>query len=153
MAELTIRIVKSVLFKWMRFKNTKDWPNLLDEIEDRLNKRHLARLSWKTPNEFANPWNDPKNFKLRKFVDKPLPYKEKEPYIIGTKVYIVGKPKKFKAEWLKKGKTFTIVAIDSKEMPILYKLKDDETNHLLHAKFYSKQLAKVPLNKNGNNEI
>ena len=145
MAELMIRIVKNVLFKFMRFLKTKNWPSLLNEIEERLNKRHLDTLSGGTPSEFANPWNDATTIKRRKFVQEPKPYKEKEIYVVGEQVYITGKAKKFKPDWSKTGKTFTIVSIDNKEKPILYKLRDDETNQILHGKFYSKQLARVPI--------
>lgn len=78
LAEAAIGRVKLHLYKALRSSGTKDWPSLLPQIVDNLNKTPLLQLGWRTPASIKSLLDEPRVCEEQRRVMQEMDMKKRE---------------------------------------------------------------------------
>ena len=163
-AETFIRIFKAVLYRYIRFKRSQDWPGALPKVAAQLNNRRQKNLGRFTPADLNSPQADPgsreymkkkfqgKRLSLRKERKDKLPPSEtmrgkgedKRDFKVNDFVYITADKKTFdKGFDMQRGAIYKITGVDTTVRPYLYQLKEEDGTPL-ERKYYGENLKYAP---------
>ena len=156
-AENYIRIFKSALYKYLRFKRSQNWPDALPKIVDQLNLRRQKSLGPFTSEDINSPFNDPHSRELirrKKAAGPSLPsssheegLKEKDYVYVNFKRELL-----FKGFDTQRGAIFRIYRVDRSTTPFLYSLRELNGTKV-SGHFYASELKKAPNPNSVHHEI
>ena len=130
-AENFIRIFKGVLYRYLRFHKSQNWPEAIPSVAKQLNTRQQKNLGPYTPADLNSPLADPytRDFMRKKFAGgKGSKNVKKETfYEIDDPVYISFQKGKFdKGYDVQRGAIYFINKVDKKSRPYLYQLREQD---------------------------
>ena len=153
-AENFIRIFKHVLYRYLRYELTNNWPLALQKVADQLNHRRQKNLGVYTPADLQEPTNDPhsRDFMNQKFAGnlptqkepKYTPKTDVKPLRVNSFVYVLEKRGAFdKGFDLQRGTIYKIYGVDKTQKPFLYRLKEIDGTPV-SGRFYGAELKPAP---------
>ena len=166
-----IRIFKNVLYRYLRFELTNNWPLALQKVAVLINNRRQKNLGPYTPAELNSPTNDPesRDFMERKFAGELPSQKEvkvqkdadaselpsqkevnlpkdvdKHPFPVKSFVYLLEKRGTFDKSFdMQRGTIYKITSVDKTEHPYLYRLQEIDGTPL-SGRYYGAELKSAP---------
>ena len=148
-AENYIRIFKRVLYKYLRYKRSQNWPKAIAKTVAQVNNRRQKNLGPFTPQQINSPLNDVESRDVIKR-SRPIPGESKNPtnvkgeFKINQFVYVnFLKQPLYKGFDTQRGTIYKIKSVDRTKKPYLYTLKElDGTS--VEGKYYSAELKRAP---------
>ena len=136
------RTLREKLNRYFTHHNKKRWIDVLPQIINTYNKSPHRSLKMKRPIDIVNDINMWTDMEMK----RGRHYTMRKPYSIGSLVRIsrisAASPfrKNFDQNWSEE--IFTIVAIDKKDVPIMY-IIEDSNNQIIQGKFYHEELQVI----------
>ena len=150
LAELSIKIFKSYLYKLLRLKSGTLWINIYKKVIDQMNMRALKSLNGRSPMELFSPFADVMNKENDDIKTPLLTSKNKivssgPIFRINDLVFIdIKKTVNDKGYDIQRGAIKRVALIDKSAKPYVYILKHLDSEKKLPRPYYGAELRKAP---------
>ena len=146
LAELSIRIFKSYLYKMLRLKPGTMWINVYKKVRDQMNMRSIKSLNGHSPAELFSPFTDVSKTKKLQTKQETRRMQTTGPiFKINDLVFLdIKRNVNDKGYDIQRGAIKRVTHIDKSSKPYVYTLDHLDSNKHLPRPYYGAELRKAP---------